>query len=110
MHRDIRKCVKGCKECQSAKPIRQNPHNLLHLHDEPWQVISVDLIGELPESQGYNAICVVVDHFTKQIHVLPTNTTTTLEGMARLYCAHVFKLHGFPRSSMTGVSSLTHTS
>ena len=36
----------------------------------------------------------VVDFFTKQIHVLLTNTTITLEGMARLYGNHVFKLHG----------------
>ena len=96
IHRDIRKYVEGCGECQRVKPIRQSPHNPLHPHDvpsEPWQVISVDLIGELPESQGYNAICVVVDHFTKQIHVLPTNTTITSEGMARLYRDHVFKLH-----------------
>ena len=75
IHRDIRKYVEGCEECQRAKPIRQSPHNPLHPHDvpsEPWQVISVDLIGELPESQGYNAICVVVDRFSKQIHVVPT--------------------------------------
>ena len=68
----------------------------LHPHDVPsehWQVISVDLIGELPESHGYNAICVVVDNFTKQIHVLPINTTITSEGMARLWHDHVFKLH-----------------
>ena len=39
----------------------------------------------------------VVDRFTKQIHVLPTNTTITSEGMARLYRDHVFKLHGIPQ-------------
>ena len=39
----------------------------------------------------------VVDHFTKQIHVLPINTIITLEGMTRLYRNHVFKLHGIPQ-------------
>ena len=100
IHRDIRKYVEGCGECQRVKPIRQSPHNPLHPHDvpsEPWQVISVDLIGELPESQGYNAICVVVDRFTKQIHVLPTNTTIILEGMAKLYQDHIFKLYSIPQ-------------
>jgi hypothetical protein len=26
----------------------------------PWEHISIDIIGELPESQGYNAILVIV--------------------------------------------------
>ena len=59
--------------------------------------MSVDLIGELPESNGYNAICVFVDRFSKQIHVIPTHTTLTAEGMAKLYRDNVFRLHGLPR-------------
>ena len=59
--------------------------------------MSVDLISELPESQGYNAICVFVDHFTKQIHVILTHTTVTSQGMAKLYRDYVFKFHGIPR-------------
>lgn len=61
-------------------------------------MVSVDLIGELLESSGYNAICVIVDRFTKQIHVLPTHTTLTAEGMVKLYQDNVFKLHGIPRT------------
>ena len=56
----------------------------------------MDLIGELPESNGFNAICIVVDRFTKQIHAIPTTTKITAEGMAKLYRDHVFKLHGLP--------------
>src|SRR5258708_8896598 len=29
--------------------------------DQCWQVISIDMIGELPDSKGYNAVLVVVD-------------------------------------------------
>ena len=57
----------------------------------------VDLIGELPASSGFNAICVFVDRFSKQIHMIPTTTKLTAEGMARLYCDHVFCLHGLPK-------------
>ena len=98
--RDIRKYVEGCEKCQRAKPIRQKPHNVLHPHgvpSEPWQVIMVDLIGELPESQGYNGICVFVDKFTKQIHAIPTNMTTRLKGMAKMYKDQVFRFHGIPQ-------------
>ena len=98
--KDIRKYVEGCEKCQRAKPIRQKLQSVLHPHDvpsEPWQVITVDLIGELPESQGYNGICVFVDKFTKQIHTIPTNMTVTSEGMAKLYKDQVFRFHGIPQ-------------
>src|SRR5258707_1734039 len=35
--------------------------------DQHWQVISVDMIGELLGSKGYNAVLMVVDHRSKQI-------------------------------------------
>ena len=56
----------------------------------------MDLIGVLPESQGYEANCVFVDLDTKQIHVVLTSVTVTLEGMAKLYKDHVFELCGLP--------------
>ena len=30
----------------------------------PWEIISTDLITQLPESNGYNAICVIIDRLT----------------------------------------------
>ena len=56
---------------------------------KPWEVVSVDLIGELPESQGLNAICVFVDRFSKQIHLAPVTTELTSAGMAKLYRDHI---------------------
>ena len=47
----------------------------------------------MPESKGYNAICVIVDQFSKQIHALPTITKVTAEGMATLYRDQVFRLY-----------------
>ena len=43
--------------------------------------------------QEFNAICVIVDHFSKQIHAIPTNTKLTLEGIAKIYQNNVFKLY-----------------
>ena len=99
LQKDIRKYIMGCEKCQRVKPLRQKPKSVLHPHDvpsEPWQIISVDLIGELPESNGYNGICVFVDRFTKQIHAIPTNMTITSEGMAKMYKDQIFRLHGIP--------------
>ena len=64
---------------------------------EPWEVIGTDLIGELPESGGFNAISVVMDKFTKQLRLNPTHMSLTSEGMAKIYCDHIFRLHRLPR-------------
>ena len=94
-----------------VKPLTQKPKSVLHPHDvpmEPRQVISIDLIGELPESNGYNGICVFIDCFTKQIHVIPTNMTITSEGMANMYKDQIFRLHVIPtKIIMTEALSLT---
>jgi hypothetical protein len=85
---DIRKYIDGCETCQRTKMHQQRPKNPLHVNEvpsRPWEHISVDLIGELPESQGFNAILVIVDRFSKMIIVVPTNMELTTMGMAQIY-------------------------
>ena len=67
---DIKSYIKGCLKCQSTKVHRNKPVGTLKPHDlpqEPWEHIGVDLIGELPEAGGYNAIAIFVDHCTKHL-------------------------------------------
>jgi len=40
---------------------------------------------------------VFVDRLTKRIHVAPTFTSMTAEGMAQLFFDHLFRYHGLPR-------------
>src|SRR5258707_2697529 len=65
--------------------------------DQCWQVISVDMIGEFPDSKGYNAVLVVVDHLSKQIHTIPTVTSLDSAGVAWLFLKHVWHHHGLPK-------------
>ena len=100
MQREIRQYITGCDSCQRTKSHHHRPHTQLQPNEipsQPWEIISVDLIGELPESRGFNAICVIVDRFTKQIHALPTRMELNSEGLARIYRDNVFRLHGLPR-------------
>ena len=57
----------------------------------------MDLIGPLPNSRGYDAIMVVVDRLTKMVVLIPTSTTQTSEGTARLFLEHVFWRFGAPK-------------
>ena len=86
----------GCDACQRTKAHHKRKHTLLNPNKIPsalWEIISVDLIRELPISQRFNAIYIIVNHFSKQIHIIPTNTELTLERMAKIYWDNVFKLH-----------------
>ena len=47
-------------------------------------------------SQRFNIIYIIVNHFSKQIYTIPTNTELTSERMARIYQDNVFKLYSIP--------------
>jgi len=49
---------------------------------------------ELPSSSGHDTVMTVVDSVSKRVHFIPTHTTVTAEGAARLFLHQVWKLHG----------------
>src|SRR5258708_8532954 len=93
--------VAGCDVCNCCKSfptqkggeLTQNQIQTCH-----WEVISVDTIGELLESKGYNAILVAVDRLSKHIHAVPTVTTVGSAGVARLFLEHVWRHHRLPEA------------
>jgi protoheme ferro-lyase len=56
----------------------------------------MDSIEQLPDSEGFTAILVVVDRFTKQALFIPTHNTITSAQLAELFIIHVFSKHGVP--------------
>ena len=54
----------------------------------------MDFVVQLPPSQGYDAIYVCVDRFTKMAHFVATNLNITVEETADLYLRNIFKGHG----------------
>src|SRR6266481_5147304 len=54
------------------------------------------MIGELPDSKGYNAALVVVDCLSKQIHAIPTVTSLDSAGVTWLFLEHVWHHHRLP--------------
>jgi transposase InsO family protein len=99
MSRYIGTYVRTCDACQRTKAIRDRPVGELHANPTPpdrWHTISVDFVVELPDAHGYDAIMNVVDSVGKRAHFIPTHTTLSAEGAARLFIRDVWKLHGLP--------------
>jgi len=64
--------------------------------NRPWEIISMDLITQLPESNSYNAICVIADRLTKRAHFIPINNQFSSKDMMQLLYDKVYPLHGLP--------------
>ena len=61
---DIKKYVQECLKCQQNKVQYQRKVGKLHpleIPEKPWQEISIDMIGPLPNSNRMDAILVIVD-------------------------------------------------
>jgi hypothetical protein len=95
----IRKYGNGCALCQqmksnthpSAAPLNPIPSSA----SRPFAQLSVDLITDLPESNGFDSVMVVVDHgLMKGVILCPCNKTNTAEGVAKLFFSKVFKRFG----------------
>jgi hypothetical protein len=91
--------VSGCNTCQRNKAgVHQNVG--LALNDVPeglWQVVGQDLIMGLPNVKGFNAIAMFVDHYGKQVHVVPTTDKVDSDGIAEIHHRNIFRLHGIPQ-------------
>ena len=101
MRNNVMRYIRNCHTCQCARTSRHAPHGVLRLlavPDQPWQDISTDFVTGLPSAQGYDAIWVIVDRFTKQHHLIPCTTTIDGEGFAELFIKEVFRLHGLPQT------------
>lgn len=104
MSRDIKKCTESCDICQKSKPHHHAPIGLLQLipiPSQPFEVVSMDFIPELPTSEGYNNILVIVDKLTKYAIFMPTTVTVNKEDMARLFFKHVISQFGIPQQVIT---------
>ena len=95
----VKKYVAGCDICQRMKNHPQQPYGPLMpnpVPHGPWEIISVDLITQLPRSRGYDSIAVYVDHHSGQVHCIPCKATIDAEGTADLHYKEIFRLHGIP--------------
>jgi Integrase zinc binding domain len=88
--------VKGCAVCQSNKANtiqpRAPPFPITPTTEAmPFETVAMDLIMDLPASEGFDAIFTITDHdATKATVIIPCNKTIDALNAAQLYTKHVF--------------------
>jgi len=100
MSKYIGQYVSTCDLCLRTKPTRKalvGKLHLLQIPDSRWDTLSVDFVVELPSSSRHDAVMTVVDSVSKRVYFIPTHTTVTAEGAARLFLHQVWKLHSLPK-------------
>src|SRR5258707_1082203 len=99
LSRYIARFVAGCDACNWTKTFpTQRVGKLIpnKVPDQCWQVISIDMIGELLDSKGYNATLMVVDRLSKWIHAIPTVTSLDSTRVTQLFLEHIWHHHRLP--------------
>lgn len=82
MRKDIVAYCQSCNICQKTKPLNFGKFGFLisnPIPSRPYQSISMDFVVNLPWSNGFNAIYVVVDCLSKHASFIPTTTGLTAE-------------------------------
>ena len=59
----------------------------------------MDFVATLPVSRGMSTILVLVDHFSKYIHLGAMAADFTTAKVVELFVEIIVKHHGFPKSS-----------
>lgn len=98
--KDVRSYVNGCLTCPKVKPIQQHPLGELVPNEvprKPWEIITMDFIGPLPESQANNMIFNMVDRHSKKLYSIPCCNTITMEGVARIFQKEIWPHEGLPK-------------
>ena len=76
---------KACNLCLCTKAQKCKPFGELHplkVPEEHWDVMSVDFITKLPDSNSFDMAMVIIDSVSKRGLFIPTHTTVTALGSA----------------------------
>lgn len=109
MRVDVTQFVTTCIDCQHTKYETKRIVGLLCpllVPHRPWENLSLDFITSLPPYHGHTVILVVVDRFSKGIHLGMLTPSHTAHTVACLFIEIVAKLHGIPRSLVSDCDPL----
>ena len=88
MEKRIANYVNECDTCQRTKVDHSVTSGLLRpipMSAIPWRDIAMDFLTELPTCDGLCTLLVVVDRFSKMLHLVPLGSKTEAPDVAEAY-------------------------
>jgi hypothetical protein len=88
----VKEYTNRCERFARMKPSNLTPPGKLRPLESPnipWAEVTADFTTDLPLSNGFDSILVVVDRFSKEVEFIPCNKTTTTLDTARLYLHNI---------------------
>ena len=102
---DVLKHCTECLSCQRNKPVRKRPLGELQpteIPDAPWQHVTMDCVTALPlTAKGHDAILVMVDRFSKQVHIGACKKKSSAQDLMHIFNTKVVANHGMPLKVLT---------
>lgn len=102
VYSDVNEYVRSCVSCGQSKARNRPAADLLHplpIPSRRWETITMDFVGPLPMTpSGNDFLLVVVDKFSKMVHLIPCVQSITAAAVAQLVYDQVVRLHGYPES------------
>ncbi|MBW0570870.1 hypothetical protein O181_110585 [Austropuccinia psidii MF-1] len=95
----IKDYVSSCQKCSRNKNIHHKNLGLfkpLPIPNAPWICLSMDFITQLPLSNSFDSILVIVDRFSKMEVFIPKMSSITSLYLSHLFIKHIFSKHGPP--------------
>ncbi|KAI2647858.1 Transposon Tf2-9 polyprotein [Labeo rohita] len=99
MTADTATFVKSCQICAQSKTPKELPSGLLQplpIPQRPWSHLSIDFVTDLPPSQEFTTILVIIDRFSKSCRLVPLKGLPTAMETALALFNHVFRVYGLP--------------
>ena len=99
LQKDVRDYVGSCEMCARCKPSRHKKFGALRplpIPQGPWQCISMDFVGPLPESKDCNKILIVKCRYTKECEVIEVRNDISAPALGKKFIKEVFARHGLP--------------
>ncbi len=99
MARDVARYVKGCSICAISSTPRRLPEGKLvplPIPHRTWSHLGVDFATDLPPSNGFTTILIVVDRFSKSCKLIPLRGLPSALETAESLFQHIFRNFGLP--------------
>ncbi|KAL0169271.1 hypothetical protein M9458_033867, partial [Cirrhinus mrigala] len=99
MAREVSQHVHACSVCAMTNTPRQLPCGKLvplPIPTRPWSHIGIDFVTDLPSSNNYTCILVIVDRFSKSCKFIPLSCLPTAMETAEALLHSIFRYYGLP--------------